>query len=87
MKKFVAVAGNIGVGKSTLVDLLAVRLGWEPFFEPVAENPYLADFYANMDAWSFHSQIDCGPVRLKAYLTGSACPMAMCRPNSTIATG
>jgi len=57
MKKFVAVAGNIGVGKSTLVDLLSVRLGWEPFFEPVAENPYLADFYADMDVWSFHSQI------------------------------
>ncbi len=57
MKKFVAVAGNIGVGKSTLVEMLCVRMGWEPFFEPVAENPYLADFYADMDAWSFHSQI------------------------------
>jgi deoxyadenosine/deoxycytidine kinase len=57
MKKFVAVAGNIGVGKSTLVEMLCVRLGWEPFFEPVTENPYLADFYADMDAWSFHSQI------------------------------
>ena len=57
MKKFVAVAGNIGVGKSTLVELLSIRLGWEPFFEPVTENPYLADFYADMDAWSFHSQV------------------------------
>jgi len=57
MKKFVAVAGNIGVGKSTLVELLCVRLGWEPFYEPVTENPYLADFYADMDAWSFHSQV------------------------------
>lgn len=56
-KKFVAVAGNIGVGKSTLVELLSKRLGWEPFFEPVADNPYLADFYADMAAWSFHSQI------------------------------
>ena len=57
MKKFVAVAGNIGVGKSTLVEMLCVRMGWEPFYEPVAENPYLADFYKDMDAWSFHSQI------------------------------
>ena len=57
MKKFVAVAGNIGVGKSTLVELLCVRLGWEPFYEPVTENPYLADFYNDMSAWSFHSQV------------------------------
>lgn len=57
MKKFVAVAGNIGVGKSTLVAMLCERLGWEPFYEPVAENPYLADFYQDMRAWSFHSQI------------------------------
>ncbi len=57
MKKFIAVAGNIGVGKSTLVELLSQRLGWTPFFEPVGENPYLADFYNDMRSWSFHSQI------------------------------
>lgn len=57
MKKFVAVAGNIGVGKSTLVDMLCEKLGWQPFFEPAAENPYLADFYKDMRRWSFHSQI------------------------------
>ncbi|MHC1782079.1 MAG: deoxynucleoside kinase [Anaerolineaceae bacterium] len=57
MRKFLAIAGNIGVGKSTLVEMLCQRLGWQPFFEPVAENPYLADFYQNMNAWSFHSQI------------------------------
>jgi deoxyadenosine/deoxycytidine kinase len=56
-KKFVAVAGNIGVGKSTLVALLCQRLGWQPFYEPVAENPYLADFYQDMPSWSFHSQV------------------------------
>lgn len=67
MKKFVAVAGNIGVGKSTLVELLSVRLGWEPFFEPVTENPYLADFYADMDAWSFHSQVFFLTHRLRAH--------------------
>lgn len=57
MKKFIAVAGNIGVGKSTLVALLCEKLGWKPFYEPVAENPYLADFYEDMPTWSFHSQI------------------------------
>jgi deoxyadenosine/deoxycytidine kinase len=57
MKKYIAMAGNIGVGKSTLVDLLCERLKWQPFFEPVTENPYLADFYREMSTWSFHSQI------------------------------
>ena len=57
MKKFVAVAGNIGVGKSTLVELLCKRLGWEPFYEPVVENPYLSDFYRDMKTWAFHSQM------------------------------
>lgn len=56
-KKFVVVAGNIGVGKSTLVKLLCARLKWKPFYEPVTENPYLADFYRDMQAWSFQSQI------------------------------
>ncbi len=66
-KHFVAVAGNIGVGKSTLVELLAKRLGWEPFFEPVGENPYLADFYRDMPAWAFHSQIFFLTRRLHAH--------------------
>lgn len=57
MKRFVAVAGNIGVGKSTLTELLSQDLGWEPFFEAVNDNPYLSDFYADMERWSFHSQI------------------------------
>jgi len=57
MKRFVAIAGNIGVGKSTLTALLSERLNWEPFFEAVNDNPYLADFYQDMQRWSFHSQI------------------------------
>jgi deoxyadenosine/deoxycytidine kinase len=57
MKKFIVVAGNIGVGKSTLVQLVCQHMDFQPFYEPVAENPYLADFYRSMDSWSFHSQI------------------------------
>jgi len=56
-KTFIAVAGNIGVGKSTLTRLLSHRFGWEPFYEASSENPYLADFYADMRTWSFHSQV------------------------------
>lgn len=67
MKKFIAVAGNIGVGKSTLVTLLSQRLGWKPFFEAVAENPYLADFYGDMHLWSFHSQIFFLSNRLRSH--------------------
>lgn len=54
---FITIAGNIGVGKSTLTRLLAERLGWEPVYEAVTENPYLADFYEDMRRWSFHSQV------------------------------
>jgi deoxyadenosine/deoxycytidine kinase len=67
MKKFIAVAGNIGVGKSTLVTLLSERLDWQPFYEPVGENPYLADFYRDMRAWAFHSQIFFLTRRLRAH--------------------
>jgi deoxyadenosine/deoxycytidine kinase len=55
--KFIAVAGNIGVGKSTLVRMISTELEWTPFYEPVTENPYLADFYDDMQAWAFHSQV------------------------------
>ncbi len=56
-KQFVAIAGNIGVGKSTLTGILAEAFGWQPFYEAVDENPYLADFYGDMERWSFHSQV------------------------------
>ncbi|MEA3338069.1 MAG: deoxynucleoside kinase [Chloroflexota bacterium] len=56
-KRFIAIAGNVGVGKSTLTELLSRSLGWQPFPEAVDENPYLSDFYKDMRHWSFHSQI------------------------------
>lgn len=57
MKWFVAMSGNIGSGKSTLTTLLCQRLGWQPYYEVVDENPYLPDFYADMARWSFHLQV------------------------------
>jgi deoxyadenosine/deoxycytidine kinase len=57
MNKFIVVAGNIGVGKSTLVQMLCQKLDWAPFYEPETENPYLADFYQDMSRWSFQSQV------------------------------
>ncbi len=54
---FIAVAGNIGSGKSSLTRLLAQHFGWKPYFESVDDNPYLPDFYADMKRWSFHLQI------------------------------
>jgi len=53
----IAIAGNIGAGKTTLTSLLAKHYKWEPHFESVAENPYLDDFYGAMERWSFNLQI------------------------------
>lgn len=55
--RYIAIAGNIGVGKTSLVEYLTRNYGLQPFYEPFAENPYLADFYQDMHAWSFHSQM------------------------------
>lgn len=53
----VAIAGNIGAGKTTLTKLLAKHYKWEPQYEDVLENPYLEDFYNKMERWSFNLQI------------------------------
>lgn len=55
--KHIAVAGNIGAGKTTLTEMLAKHYGWEPYFEDVEHNPYLADFYEDMPRWSFNVQM------------------------------
>lgn len=53
----VAIAGNIGAGKTTLTKLLAKHYNWKPHFESVDENPYLDDFYGEMERWSFNLQV------------------------------
>jgi deoxyadenosine/deoxycytidine kinase len=57
VKRYVAVAGTIGAGKTSLVKWLVKRYGLEPFYEPNDDNPYLADFYADMKKWAYHSQV------------------------------
>ena len=53
----IAIAGNIGSGKTTLTRMLAARYGWTPKYESVDFNPYLSDFYEDMSRWSFNLQI------------------------------
>ncbi len=53
----IAIAGNIGAGKTTLTNLLAKHYNWEPHYEDVVDNPYLDDFYHQMDRWSFNLQV------------------------------
>ncbi|MEM8599185.1 MAG: deoxynucleoside kinase [Bacteroidota bacterium] len=56
-KKYVAIAGNIGAGKSSLTRVLSDYFKWEAFYERVDDNPYLSDFYADMNRWSFNLQV------------------------------
>ena len=53
----IAIAGNIGSGKTTLTTLLAKHYKWQPHFEEVDDNPYLIDFYKDMQRWSFNLQV------------------------------
>ena len=78
MKRFIAVAGNMGVGKSTLTALLSEKLAWEPFYEAVDDNPYLADFYKEMRKWAFHSQVFFLSRRLRHH------HQVLSRPNSVV---
>lgn len=67
-KHIVVVAGNIGVGKTSLTERIGSRLGWWTGYESVADNPYLADFYSDMRSWSFHLQIFFLGHRAEQYL-------------------
>src|ERR1700712_2947774 len=55
--KHIAIAGNIGAGKTTLTEMLSKHYRWIPQFEDVEHNPYLTDFYDDMPRWSFNLQI------------------------------
>lgn len=63
---YVGISGNIGVGKSQLTRVLSERLDWDAYYEPVIDNPYLEDFYADMKRYSFHLQIFFLSARFRA---------------------
>ena len=65
----VAIAGNIGVGKTSLSKLLHERFGWSVYYEPETRNPYLESFYGDMKRWAFHSQIFFLTQRFKDHLS------------------
>jgi deoxyadenosine/deoxycytidine kinase len=67
-KRLVVVAGNIGTGKTSLAERIGARLGWYTAFESVSDNPYLADFYADMRSWAFHLQVFFLGHRAQQYL-------------------
>ena len=56
-RKFIAIAGNIGAGKSSLLEFLTSTYDVAPFYEPNESNPYLKDFYSDMKRWAFQSQL------------------------------
>ncbi len=73
-KRLIVVAGNIGAGKTSLTELIGGRLGYLMAFESVSDNPYLADFYADMRAWAFHLQVFFLGHRAQQYLELAADP-------------
>ncbi len=72
---FLAIAGNIGVGKTELTTRLSAELGWMAYYEPVIQNPYLDDFYGDMGRWSFHLQIYFLSERFKAQVQIGQSPL------------
>jgi deoxyadenosine/deoxycytidine kinase len=77
VKRLVIVAGNIGAGKTSLTERIGARLGWLTAFESVVDNPYLADFYADMRSWSFHLQVFFLGHRVRQYLEQVALPQSV----------
>ncbi len=76
-KHLLVLAGNIGSGKTSLTERLGRRLGWYAAFESVADNPYLADFYADMRQWSFHLQVFFLGHRAQQFLDLAALPQSV----------
>jgi len=81
-RQHVTIAGNIGVGKSTLVGILAEELGWQPYYELVAEHPYLDDYYADRERWGFHSQIWFLSQRYEQHQEIADTPVSVCQDRS-----
>ncbi len=76
-KRLIIVAGNIGVGKTSLAERLGGRLGWRTAFKSVTDNPYLPDFYADMRSWAFHLQVFFLGHRARQYLEMATDPQSV----------
>jgi deoxyadenosine/deoxycytidine kinase len=76
-KRLIVIAGNIGVGKTSLTERIGARLGWTTGYESVSDNPYLTDFYADMRSWSFHLQIYFLGHRARQYLELASGPQSV----------
>lgn len=81
-RQHVSIAGNIGVGKSTLVGILAEEFGWQPYYELVADHPYLDDYYADRERWGFHSQIYFLSQRYEQHQEIADTPVSVCQDRS-----
>jgi deoxyadenosine/deoxycytidine kinase len=78
MVKYIAIAGNMGSGKSTLVEFLCRRYpNIRPFYEKNEENPYLSDFYGDMGRWAFHSQVYFLTLKFRTHQELDACPQTV----------
>jgi deoxyadenosine/deoxycytidine kinase len=79
---YVTIAGNIGVGKSTLVRILAQEFGWQPYYELVQDHPYLDDYYKDMPRWGFHAQVYFLSQRYEQHQEISDNPLSVCQDRS-----
>jgi deoxyadenosine/deoxycytidine kinase len=79
---YITVCGNIGAGKTTLVSLLARTFGWQPYYEGVANHPYLEDYYKDMHRWGFHTQIYFLIQRFKQQQEIALLPVTVCQDRS-----
>lgn len=76
-KRIIVVAGNIGVGKTSLTERIGAQLGWRTDYESVSDNPYLPDFYKSMKDWSFHLQVYFLGHRAQQYLDAANDPRSV----------
>jgi len=79
---YATIAGNIGAGKSTLVELLAKEFGWQAYYELVTDHPYLDDYYRDMPRWGFHAQIYFLSQRYEQQQEISDNPLSVCQDRS-----
>jgi deoxyadenosine/deoxycytidine kinase len=79
---YVSVCGNIGAGKTSLVERLCKEFGWQPYFEGVVDHPYLDDYYKDMQRWGFHTQIYFLTARLRQQQEIARIPGSVCQDRS-----